>query len=330
MALTDRKALKESAGQILEQNREAAKRAVLVYAGVTVVIPFVVQLINMFLGKLISDTTGIGSFQTRSALETVQTVLELLGSVLPTFIYLGYLYVLLRFAVGKPTQDGMLLQGFRNFWPVLRLMLLRYLLNYAVVMGGVIAGAVVLGFTPLVQPMVEVAMNYLDMPELPLEAVVEIMEAGAPYMLLVMLCGLVPVILLNYRLRMTYYALMEYPEHGAIHAMSQSFRITKGHCLKIFRLELSYWWYYLAHGAAVALMFGALIPVLLGSQLSAEVLVLIFEAVALAALFVIQYLAANKVELTFVQAYRELMQAQIPPVFPTFPTFPEPKDPFAQ
>lgn len=328
MALTDRRALKESAGQILEQNRDAAKRAVLVYAGTAALIPFAVQLINLFLGNLISDTSGIGSFQTRSTLETVRTVLELVGSVLPSFIYLGYLYVLLQFSESKPTQDGMLLQGFRNFWPVLRLMLLRYLLNYAVMMGGMIVGAVVVSFTPLVQPLVDAMLPYVESLELSEAAMLEIMEAGAPCMILVMLFGLVPVILLNYRLRMTYYALMEYPEHGAIHAMSQSFRITKGHCLRIFRLELSYWWYYLAQGAALALMFGALVPVLLGIELpvSTDVLVLIFEAVALAVLFAVQYLAANKVEMTFVQAYQELKQEQITP---TFPAFPDPKNPFA-
>lgn len=332
MALTDRRALKEAAGELLEQNRDAAKRAVLIFAGVTAAIPFAVELINLILGNLISGTSGIGSFQTRSALETVQTVLALLGSLLPSFIYLGYLYVLLRFAEGKPTQDGMLLQGFRNFWPVLRLSLLRYLLNYAVMMGGIIVGTVVLsvGFPGLLLPMLEAAMPYMELETLPEEAVYAILQAGTPFLLVCMLFGTVPMILLSYRLRMCNYALMEHPEHGAIHAMSQSFRITRGHCLKIFRLELSYWWYYLAQGVAVALMFGALIPVLLGSQLSTEVLVLIFEAIALAALFAVQYLASNKVELTFVLAYRELMQAQIPPAFPAFPTFPEPKDPFEQ
>ena len=135
---------------------------------------------------------------------------------------------------------------------------------------------------------------------------------------------------MTYRLRMSNYILMENPRFGALFALLASYRMTKGHCLRLFLLQLRFWWYYAA--IIVADLFSYAVPVLLILEiqlpLDHNILNLILYGVSLLIVFGIHYFASNKVEMTFVQAYRELSREAALPIPPELAEHPR-QNPFA-
>lgn len=315
MALADRKALKQAAGEVLEQNRPAAKRTVLLYAGISAAVLFGIMLVNVLLGFLLERVTegasGLDSLGTVSALETVQGVLDLAASVLPTFWAMGYLFVLLQMAAGEQVRDGMLLQGFRKFGPILRKALLEGLLVFALAMAGTTVGSTLLTFTPLAKPMMDAMVSFGDTQTFTEQQMLQLTKSAMPMLIGCFVIAMVLVVLVMYRLRLSNYVLMEEPQYGAIYALITSFRLTKGHYIRLLLLELSFWWYYVA--VTVAGLLPLVLPLFGVSGLVWELAV---YAAALLLQFGIQYLASNKVEMTFVQAYRELCRENVLPQLP--------------
>lgn len=322
MALTDRSALQTSAEEILEQNKDRAKRTVLLYSGIWAAVLMGVALIDLLLGllteKMTSGVSGLDALNTVAALETVRTVLDLATMLLPTFWTMGYLFVLLRISAAEQTEDRMLLQGFRRFGPILRKELLWGLLLSALMTAGCYIAAFIISFTPFAEPMVEAVMLYPDLTALTDQQMLQLVQASAPLLIACAAVSLLLVIPMTYRLRMSNYILMESPHNGALFALLSSFRMTKGHCLRLFLLELRFWWYYLAIGVASLLSTALPVLTILGVDVpaSSPLLDLIMYAVALLIQLAIQYFAANKVEMTFVQAYRELSREAALPIFP--------------
>ncbi len=319
MALANRGSLIQGATQTLAANGAAAKRAVLMYSGVLAVAELAVAVISILIENWISQATqglsGLAALDTVAAMETVQTVLELGMMFLPTFWFLGYVYILQRMTLGEPLQDGMHLQGLRNFGPVCRKMILEGLLQFGVLMLGITVGSTLVSFTPLAEPMLEVMAQYSDVTELTEQQALELMNASAPVLVICMVIGLALLLPLMYRLRMSDYILMEHPKLGAIFSLTMSYRITRGSAFRLFLLEMSFLWYYIPMClAAMLTTFVTFLPQL-GIQLpmDGQVLYLITLAISLLIQVGIQYLASNKVEMTFVQAYRNLMEkAELP------------------
>ena len=334
MALTDRKALQASAEEIIKQNHSRAKRTVLLYSGIWSAALLAVSLINLLLGltaeKMTAGVSGLDALNTVAILETVQTVLNLAAMLLPTFWTMGYLFVLLKISAGEETGDRMLLQGFRCFGPIVRKELLLGLLLSALVTAGCHIGSILVSFTPLAQSMMEVSALYAGLDSLTDQQLAHLLQASAPLLIICTIASLVLVIPMLYRLQMSNYILMENPKFGALFALLTSFRMTKGHCLRLFLLQLRFWWYYAAMGLATGLSYAVPVLLIAGIQLPIDqnILSLLLYGASLLMIFGIQYFAANKVKMTFVQAYRELSREAMPPMFPNSQEQPR-QNPFA-
>jgi len=72
-------------------------------------------------------------------------------------------------------------------------------------------------------------------------------------------------IFLFYRMRFADFFVME--GDGGVKAIVGSFRLTRGNCLQLFKLDLHFWWFYLLQGLSVAICYGDFLLAALGITL---------------------------------------------------------------
>jgi uncharacterized membrane protein len=110
---------------------------------------------------------------------------------------------------------------------------------------------------------------------------------------------------LSFWFRMVNYVIIDKPGMGAIAALRESRKMMRGNCLKLLKLDLSFFWYYAALAAVTAIgnadlwlpMFGVTLP------MSADVAYFVFYAVFLVLQFGIYYFLRNRVEVSYALAY---------------------------
>ena len=68
-----------------------------------------------------------------------------------------------------------------------------------------------------------------------------------------LLIGAVSIILF-YRMRFADFFVME--GSGGVKAIANSFRLTRGNCLQILKLDLHFWWFYVLQGLSLVICYG--------------------------------------------------------------------------
>lgn len=317
MPIFDHRALRQKAADRLSAAPNQGK-LVLLYVCVSAGLSLAAGLVSMLLESQIAGTGGLGGLQTRSILSTAQTMLNILLLIFIPFWNLGYASVALKLGRGKDATGSDLLNGFRRFGPVLRLLLLRLVVYFAVGFVAVQVASFVFAMTPwseaFYQQMESSGMlsATAELDEAAMEALIPTMIpywiiAGALYVL-----ALIPV---TYRLRLAEYRLMDESTNGALMALLQSNRMMKGNCVAFFKLDLQFWWYYLAGLLVTLLCYGDVLLPLAGISLpfSAEVGFILFYVVSQAAQILLYWRCRNQVECTYICAYDALLETQVLP-----------------
>ena len=317
MPIFDHRALRQKAADRLSAAPNQGK-LVLLYVCVSAGLSLAAGLVSMLLESQIAGTGGLGGLQTRSILSTAQSMLNILLLIFIPFWNLGYASVALKLGRGKDATGSDLLNGFRRFGPVLRLLLLRLVVYFAVGFVAVQVASFVFAMTPwseaFYQQMESSGMlsATAELDEAAMEALIPTMIpywiiAGALYVL-----ALIPV---TYRLRLAEYRLMDESTNGALMALLQSNRMMKGNCVAFFKLDLQFWWYYLAGLLVTLLCYGDVLLPLAGISLpfSAEVGFILFYVVSQAAQILLYWRCRNQVECTYICAYDALLETQVLP-----------------
>lgn len=256
-------------------------RLVLLHSAVTAIVSFAILLLTALLDRWIDSAVGIAGLGTRTALSSVGTVVSVAQEVAVPFWEMGYLFTAVALFRGAQVGRGSLLDGFRRFGVVLRFYLLE-LLIYCV-------PAMVLYYPAMM---------------LTLLVPVDVSAKATLFTVVYVAAYLVAVVLIFYRVRMARFVLADEPEKGALYALRESLRLTRGSCLALARLDLSFWWYYLLRLAAAALCCG---DVLLGYcgvtlPLSQTWCALLFGAAGLLAEVALYARSKNFYTMTFVAA----------------------------
>jgi uncharacterized membrane protein len=104
---------------------------------------------------------------------------------------------------------------------------------------------------------------------------------------------------------MVNYIIIDKPSIGAMMALRESKKMMKGHRLQLLKLDLSFWWYYLATGVAMVICYGDILLPMLGLELPVPEVVsfLGFYVLYLAASFGVHYFLRNRVEVCYGMAY---------------------------
>lgn len=283
------------------------RRLVLISAGLSTLLALLVSGLNMLLDSGIATTGGLAGLGMRSILTTAQSLLTLATSVALPFWMLGYTSVSLKLAKGEPARKQDLLNGFRYFFPALRLLLMLEVLFIGLFIACIYLGSMLLSMTPLgfglYQTVLPVLMAGGDPASLDPEA---LMQAMAPVFIGCAVIYGVVAILLYYRLRMAQLALMDDPKAGAGKALMTSIRMTKGNCKALFRLDLSFWWFYVLEALLAVIAYGDLLLPYLGIEMNATAAYFVFYVLSLGLQLLLYYRVKNPISVTYAHAYLSL------------------------
>ncbi len=303
MNIQNRRVLKAQAKKALAGTDYNPKKLILIHTGASVILGLVMALLDYLLEQQIGGTGGLGGVGLRSVLETAQSVLSLAQLLVALFWQIGYVYVALKISRGDAVGIGDLVQGFRQFGPVLRLRLITTLILGGITFACAYIASMLFMFTPWSDTVMaayeagteEALLAAMEAVSLPLSGV----------MVLVLLVVLVPY---YYRMRQVEFALMENPRAGALAAIRKSWELMRGQRLALLKLDLSFWWFYGLELLTMVVADGALVLGLLGVKLpwSSTVSYYIFMALCYLSTLVLYWWRGNEVQVTYAMAYQAL------------------------
>lgn len=319
MVFRDRQGLKETAQQRLDGASFDPQKLMLVYVGVSSLVMLLVTGLNFLLNQQIAGTGGLSGVGMRSVLQTAMEVLQMAANFVMPFWTMGYLACVLKMVRGQRFDLRDLLTGFRNFGPVFRLTVLYSLQFLVLAFLCFYPCVLVYTMTPLVEPLMEIMEPLMQSgSELILDDAIMASATEAMWPLLV-LYGVVFLIVAAprfYSYRMAFFALLDDPKSGARMALRRSTLMMRGNRKDLFRLDVSFWWFYVLDGLTVALCYGDLLLSMLGIQLPipADGAYFLFYVLYLAAQIGLYVWARNRVECTYAVGYdrmcREVMEEQ--------------------
>lgn len=317
MLLDTPNAILQKAKARWESHSSQNRRVVLLYALPALLLPLIVMTINLFLDTQVDGTGGLSGIGLRSTLQTVQAVLSTALSLLLPFWQLGLIFTAIRINAGNAAASDDLLEGFRRWGAALRLQLCRDFRYIIKMIGGVIIGSLLFSATPLSSGLVETITAINEDPTLANLTSEELMVllqeriSVGDLIALYLLCAvgaLVMVVPLFYRYRLSDYALLTGEKTGAFAALQKSSCLMQGNRMRLFKLDLHLWWYFLLAFLAAFVSYGDLLLPLLGVSLpvSPNIATAIFAFVSAVLQFLLYYFFRGRVETTYACVYESL------------------------
>lgn len=301
----------QNADRALARGRDP-KKLVTTYLALTTLIAAFITAANYWLGLQIGDTGGLSQMGTRAIFSTAQTVLPMVQSVLLVCLELGYLHGMLRISRGQYADHTDLKVGFQRFFPMLRMTILMGLLYFAVGVAAFYFSMQIFAFTPWYDELYTVMMPVMESatvldPSYVLDdlTMAQAMEAMLPMLVIFGVLYGVLALVLSYRFRMANYALLDDPRAGAIAAMRNSSKLMRRNSIRLFKVDLHLWWYYVLTVLCTLICYGDLLLPLIGIRLPINdtVAYFLFYGAYLGAVFAVNYFFRNRVEATYICAY---------------------------
>ena len=284
------------------------KKIVLIYSALTLGTALLGVALQYALGLQIDQMGGLSQIGTRTILSTIQSMLPLVQSVVAMCLEIGYVAAMLRIARGQYSLPNTLRLGFARFWALMRCTVIQGLVYAGLLIAAVYLASMIFVSSPWGEPFQAVLDTLtggtsLMNPQVALDdaAITQLLPTMVPMVILTVILTCLFVIPVSYRFRMANYVIIDKPAVGAMAALRESRKMMRGKCLKLLKLDLSYWWYALL--TAVAACVGNLDRWLLAAGItlpvSEEVAYFGFYAVYLALLLALYYFLRNRVEVTY-------------------------------
>ncbi len=323
----DLRACKLDARRSLEAAGYDPKKLALIHGGAALLLSLILTVLSQVLSTGIDSTGGLAGIGTRSALMAGQSFLSLALTVAMPFWDIGFVFAGLKLARGERAEPSCLPEGFRRAGKVLRLLLLQGVIFMGVGIACMYVSSILFALTPFFAPLAELMEPYITsglagtMPEISLADSEKIVMAMVPmYVIFVIVFGILAIPLF-YKLRMAQWAIMD-DAPGAMAALAVSSRMTRGNKLSLFRLDLSFWWFYVAQVLISLLGYGDMILAAVGITLPVDGTVLFFgfyiAYILLQTLLVWQ--AGSYLQTTYGHCYDRLKNMAPPPVAESRPT----------
>ena len=319
MNIPSSKYLKVKAAGRLESGKDPRK-VVLVYSVILALSALLVNGIQFLLENQISQTGGLQNIGTRSFLSTLDSVLPLIQQVIIMCLTLGYTAAMLRIVRRQFASEKTLKAGFERFWVLLRTRLLQGLIYFGIAMGLSYLSLAIYLLTPLSSRLTALALPLVSAGTFTPEALLNdemlmlsLYDALMPMMVIYCVLLIAAVWFISYWFRLVDYLLIDQPQLGAFGSLRTSRQKMKGNVKSLFKLDLSFWWYYLLRGLAAILAYGNLLLAIFGIQLPFSPTVLFFATVIvyLGVDFILNYFLMNRVEITYA-LYYDLLNPQPP------------------
>lgn len=317
MNIRNRRELKNKAAATLASvpNRKAI---VAVYMGASSLMALALSLIDLWISSKTSDLSGLANKDTLAIWMTAQQVLPILQMLVMICWTFGYRKVMMDIHNGRAVRPGNLLDAFSCLWPILRLTVLQTLIYMGLGIACIYAGTMIFMLSPFSSGVVgeleqitsQSGLLYEDI-SISTELLRSLSNAILPLTLILLAVCAVVILPVFYSMRLSPYWLLENPRGRVRYAIGNSRRMMRGNRWQLFRLDLSFWWFYLLEMLITALCYGDLLLPLVGVTLP-------FGDLGNSFLFYIAYLLAqfalacafrNRVEMTYVEAY-EILKPQ--------------------
>lgn len=312
--------------QTASENLQKAKNQweiLLLYAAGMLGLSCLNLVIQALVSNGISQTGGLIHMGSRSFLSAVSTFLPVLCSIGNLCLGFGYLGGMLRISRGQYASRNALRTGFERFWPLVRMKLLQGLVYLGAGIGASYLSAVIFllspfsaGFEEQLAPLMSGSSLLAGSTDLVLDdaTLSALSTAAIPLLLIFLVVALALVVPLLYRYRMADFVLLDHPEYGAMYALRESRKMMRGNRFGLFRLDLSFWWYYALTFLAAVLAYGDVLLALAGVTLpiSDQAVFAIFYILSLAASFAQLYFLRNRMEVTYALAYEQLKPKEQP------------------
>ena len=289
-----------------------AKRIAAIYAGVTLGLSALVTILGLVLEAMMSGTTGLGGMGRRTILSSVQSMLPWVVGLITMCVELGYQAAMLRVARGQYASPQTLRLGFDRFWVLLRCILLEGVILFAIALGGIYIATMLFMLTPFSGRVMEVLSPVLEnvtllSPEMVLDEALydQLMQAMIPAFVMCAIVVAAAAIPVLYRLRMARFVIIDKPGIGALAALRESRKMMKGNCLRLVKLDISLWPYYIGCVFASLLCYGDVLLPMMGARFpwSDTVSYYLFFALYLAVQFAVYYFLRNQAEVAYSIAY---------------------------
>ena len=315
MTIQDRRAIKYSAVQALNTAPGNPKITVLVYTAGSAVLALLLSVISMMLGNRISNTGGLSNIGLRSILSTAQSVLPLLQILISFCLGLGYDSAALKMARRQEATPRTLLDGFLLFGPLMRSLLLQGLIYLSIGFGAMYAASFIFMMSPfsgdfyeLMEPLLTsttILSSEVVMDDATLMAAAQALLPMIPIFLVIFAAVATPIM---YQYRMVNFCLIDASRPRALIAMRDSINMMRKNKLQLFKLDLSFWWFYLAQLVISLTAYGDILLPLLGVIFpwSDTVSFYLFYVVSLVLQIALYYLCLNKVQVAYATAYEAL------------------------
>ena len=321
MLLESSATLRQRANVAWHKDAPQNRRAVLLHALPALAFPILVMAINLFLEGQLAVTGGLSGIGMRSTLETIQTVLSSAIRVFLPFWQLGLLYNAMQISRGLLSQPQNLLEGFRRWGAALRLMLLRTIRYTTEILVGIFFGSLLYTATPLSNNLIKATAEITENPAFADATAEELMTAltdrlsfwdiGLYYGLCILVAAILTVPLF-YRYRMSDYVLLDSEKPSAFIALRKSMLLMQGNRIRLFKLDLQLWWYYLLLFIATLASYGDLILPAIGITFpfSEEWALMIFTLFSALLQLILYYLFRGEVETTYACVYDSLKEPE--------------------
>ena len=289
-----------------------AKRIAAIYAGVTLGLSALVTILGLVLEAMMSGATGLGGMGRRTILSSIQSMLPWVVGLITMCVELGYQAAMLRVARGQYASPQTLRLGFDRFWVLLRCILLEGVILFAIAFGGIYIATMLFMLTPFSGRVMEVLSPVLEnvtllSPEMVLDEALydQLMQAMIPAFVMCAIVVAAAAIPVLYRLRMARFVIIDKPGIGALAALRESRKMMKGNCLRLAKLDISLWPYYIGCVFASLLCYGDVLLPMMGVRFpwSDTVSYYLFFALYLAVQFAVYYFLKNQAEVAYSIAY---------------------------
>lgn len=314
MTIPSSKYLKNKARNRLASGREPQK-VMLWYVGISAVLTLLVAALRYFLSTQISKTGGLQNIGIRSILSTMDTVLPIVQMVILMCLGLGYTAAMLRISRRQYASPKTLKAGMERFWPLLLSKVLLGLICAAAAFVIAYLATAIFLVTPLSNSFMDQVMPLVSNGTLTPETLLnddalmtELSATLTPVMLIYAVLYIPAVAMISYRYRMTDYIILDQPGCSGFRAMQQSKQLMRGNKLKLFRVDLSFWWYHLLRVLATGVLYLEDILMIFGKPLILPEAVSFF-GLAIAYLgvdFLISYFFLNYQSVTMALAYTSI------------------------
>lgn len=312
----DHRDWKAEAANDLRQPNYSPRKLVLIHTGVIAGLSVLLSLVGLLLDMVANNAGGgLGNMGTQTLLATVQTFLPLLVLLVQPFWNVGIQNAALGYGANRSVQPRDLLGGFYRWKPIITSSLMIGVLYMTRIFITSFLSGQIMAFTPFADDVMKAAEAQMENPEADIFALMG--DSLIPFVgtYAVVFFGLFIAFSLPvyYRYRFVNYILLEQPGMGGMQAMLLSRAMTQGHRKQLFKLDLSFWWFYLAEVLISALCYTDVFLQLAGVKLPMPPMVAswVFLLLSLGLQLALHVYAKPILEVSWIKAYRQCNQIPV-------------------